>query len=107
MDLLKRDLAPVSSVAWSQIDGEALRVLKLHLAGRKLVDFTGPLGWRLGAVNTGRVIPFTATPIAQVSHAIRDVRPLVELRTAFKLTIQELDCADRGALDLNLQSVIT
>jgi len=107
MDLLNRELAPISNVAWSQIDGEARRVLELHLAGRKLVNFSGPHGWRFGAVNTGRVIPIKPTPIAHVSHSIRDVRPLVELRTPFDLSIRELDCADRGALDLELQSVIT
>jgi len=107
MDILKRELAPVSSAAWRLIDAEARRVLKLHLAGRKLVDFTGPQGWHFGAVNTGRLIPIKASPISQVAHSIRDVRPLVELRTAFELTIQELDCADRGALDLELQSVVS
>ena len=44
MDLLKRELAPVTQEAWAQIDEEASRVLKLHLAGRKLVDFSGPHG---------------------------------------------------------------
>ena len=39
MDLLKRQKAPIVSEAWQQIDEEARRVLKLHLAGRKLVDF--------------------------------------------------------------------
>src|SRR5438045_2139861 len=57
MDLLKRELAPITSEAWQQIDEEARRVLKLHLAGRKLVDFSGPHGWQLGAVNTGRLKP--------------------------------------------------
>jgi uncharacterized linocin/CFP29 family protein len=41
MDLLKRQKAPIVSEAWAQIDEEARRVLKLHLAGRKLVDFSG------------------------------------------------------------------
>jgi uncharacterized linocin/CFP29 family protein len=41
MNLLKRELAPITADAWKQIDDEARRVLKLHLAGRKLVDFSG------------------------------------------------------------------
>ena len=55
MDLLKRSLAPITPEAWEQIDEEAKRVLRLHLAGRKLVDVDGPYGWQHGAVNTGRL----------------------------------------------------
>ena len=105
MDLLKRGLAPVTSEAWAQIDDEARRVLKLHLAGRKLVDFSGPHGWALGAVNTGRLLHIEKSP-DQVGHAIRDVRPLIELRTPIELPMLELDYASRGASDLDLDPVV-
>jgi len=48
MNNLRRELAPISSEAWREIDAEASRVLKLKLAGRKLdlsvalEDFAGP-----------------------------------------------------------------
>jgi uncharacterized linocin/CFP29 family protein len=106
MDLLKRELAPVTGEAWEQVDDEARRVLKLHLAGRKLVDFSGPHGWQLGAVNTGRLKQIEPTAPDKVAHAIRDVRPLVELRSNFKLPILELDYSARGADDLDLDPVI-
>lgn len=106
MDLLKRSKAPIVDEAWAQIDEEARRVLKLHLAGRKLVDFSGPHGWGLGAVNTGRLKHIESGPVEHVGHAIRDVRPLVELRTPILLPILELDYAARGADDLDLDPVI-
>ena len=106
MDLLKRELAPITSDAWEQIDEEARRVLELHLADRKLVDFSGPHGWTLGGVNTGRLHHIEKPPIAGVGHAIRDVRPLVELRAPIALPILELDYAARGARDLDLDPVI-
>src|SRR5262249_52316122 len=106
MDLLKRELSPVTTEAWQQIDEEARRVLKLHLAGRKLVDFAGPHGWGLGAVNTGRLTQIEGSPVDQVGHAVRDVKPLVELRTPIALPILELDYAARGAQDLDLDPVI-
>jgi len=106
MDLLKRGKAPIVDEAWAQIDEEARRVLKLHLAGRKLVDFSGPHGWNFGAVNTGRLEHIEKGPIENVSHAIRDVRPLVELRAPIVLPILELDYAGRGANDLDLDPVI-
>ena len=55
MDLLKRELAPVLPAAFAAVDAEAARVLKLNLAGRRIVDFRGPHGWELAAVNTGRL----------------------------------------------------
>jgi uncharacterized linocin/CFP29 family protein len=106
IDLLRRELAPITAEAWKQIDDEARRVLKLHLAGRKVVDFSGPHGWKLGGVNTGRLKDIKGTQGAQVGHAIRDVRPLVELRSPIMLPTLELDYAARGADDLDLDAVI-
>ncbi|HEY4187859.1 MAG TPA: family 1 encapsulin nanocompartment shell protein [Polyangia bacterium] len=106
MDLLKRELAPIAGEAWEQIDAEARRVLKLHLAGRKVVDFSGPHGWKLGGVNTGRLLHIEAPPVPEVGHAIRDYRPLVELRSPISLDLLELDYAGRGAEDLDLDPVI-
>jgi uncharacterized linocin/CFP29 family protein len=105
-DLLKRIHAPITPEAWAQVDDEARRVLKLHLAGRKLVDFSGPHGWTLGGVNTGRLTRIDKGPIAGVSHAVREVQPLVELRSPFTMKILELDYAARGATDLDLDPVI-
>ncbi|MEO8703137.1 MAG: family 1 encapsulin nanocompartment shell protein [Kofleriaceae bacterium] len=106
MDLLKRELAPITSEAWTQIDEEAKRVLELHLAGRKLVDFSGPHGWQLGGVNTGRLERIEKDPVEHVAHAIRVMRPLVELRSPIVLPILELDYAARGARDLDLDPVV-
>jgi uncharacterized linocin/CFP29 family protein len=106
MDLLKRELAPITAEAWQQIDEEARRVLRLHLAGRRLVDFSGPHGWQLGAVNTGRLKHIQPTAPNTVAHAIREVRPLIELRSTFMLRQLELDYAARGAADPDLDPVI-
>jgi|HubBroStandDraft_1064217.scaffolds.fasta_scaffold06480_4 uncharacterized linocin/CFP29 family protein len=106
MDLLKRKKAPLTDEAWQQVDDEARRVLKLHLAGRKVVDFSGPHGWKLGGVNTGRLKPIGKDPAGGVSYALRQVQPLVELRAPFTMKIEELDDASRGADDLDLDPVI-
>ena len=106
MDLLKRRHAPLTTEAWEQVDEEARRVLKLHLAGRKMVDFSGPHGWKHGSVNTGRLGPFAEGSIKGVAHAVRVVQPLVEVRAPFTMKIAELDSASRGADDLDLDPVI-
>jgi uncharacterized linocin/CFP29 family protein len=105
-DLLKRDLAPITPEAWKQVDDEARRVLELHLAGRKLVDFSGPHGWTLGGINTGHLKGIDKGPVAGVSHAVREVQPLVEIRSPCTMKLFELDAAARGARDLDLRPVV-
>lgn len=104
MDLLKRHLAPIVPEAWNLIDEEARNVLSLHLAGRKLVDFRGPFGWELAAVNTGELRPIKDTP-EHVHMDLRHVQPLVELRVPIRLDIAQLDTVARGAVTPDLGNV--
>lgn len=106
MDLLKRDLAPVLPEVWKEIDREATRVLQLNLAGRQLVDFDGPHGWQVAAINTGRLILLEKEPEPGVRVALREVQPLIELRVPFQLPIMELDTFPRGNRGVDLAPVI-
>lgn len=106
MDLLKRELAPILPEAWEVIDMEARRVLRLHLAGRKLVDFSGPHGWKLAAVNTGRLELLKDEPAPDVCVGVRIAQPLIELRTPMRLSIMDLDSVARGATDPDLGAVV-
>ncbi len=45
MDMLKRNLAPISAEAWEEIDEQAAAVLKTHLSARRAVNVQGPMGW--------------------------------------------------------------
>ena len=105
MDDLRRELAPISSAAWEEIDNEAKGTLELHLAGRKVADFSGPSGWDTSAVGLGRVNTLERQPTDGVSAALRAVQPLVELRAPFTLSREELAALDRGARDADLQPV--
>ena len=42
---LFRDRAPITEAGWEEIEKEAKRTLRGMLAGRRVVDFRGPLGW--------------------------------------------------------------
>jgi uncharacterized linocin/CFP29 family protein len=106
MNNLKRDLAPLSGAAWSAIDAEARRVLKLKLAGRKLVDFEGPLGPSAAAVNTGRIARLEPGPVAGVDAGRREAVNLIELRSYFDLSREDMDAVERGAKDPDLQPLI-
>ncbi len=104
MDLLKRSQAPVTPEAWQQIDDEAKRVLQLDLAGRRLVDFDGPHGWKHAAVDTGQLTIKSEGGLG-VPWGVRGVLPLVEIRVPFDLPIMLLDTAARGAV-VDLPAVV-
>jgi uncharacterized linocin/CFP29 family protein len=105
MNHLLRELAPIAPGAWEMIEEEATRTLKLRLAGRKLVDFSGPLGWAASAVPLGRVERAGAEPAPGVQARVRKVQPFVELRVPFELSREELEAAARGAKDVNLDAL--
>jgi uncharacterized linocin/CFP29 family protein len=98
MNNLHRELAPVSDKAWAQIEQEASRTLKRHLAARRVVDVLGPKGLELSAVGTGHIRQIQA-PGDGIQAAQREVKALVELRVPFELTRQAIDDVERGAAD--------
>ena len=49
MNNLHRELAPISAAAWADIEEEARRTFKRHVAGRRVVDVQGPDGTALSA----------------------------------------------------------
>ncbi|HJQ64163.1 MAG TPA: family 1 encapsulin nanocompartment shell protein [Burkholderiales bacterium] len=104
MNDLLRELAPVSAGAWREIEDEAKRTLRLMLAARKLVDFTGPLGWETSAVKHGRNTSLQSGEPG-VELRLRTVQPLLEVRVQFELAREELEAVARGAKDANLDPV--
>jgi len=104
MDNLHRELAPISDAAWSQIEDEATRTLRRHLAGRRVVDVSGPGGSTLSAVGTGHLHDIQA-PHDGVLARQRGVKPLNEFRVPFRVDRSAIDDVLRGAQDSDWQPV--
>ncbi|MEV0297189.1 family 1 encapsulin nanocompartment shell protein [Nocardia sp. NPDC050710] len=104
MNNLHRELAPITAEAWSAIEEEATRTFKRHIAGRRVVDLSGPHGTDYSAVGLGRTTAISA-PSEGVQARQRVVAPLVELRVPFALSREELDNVERGAKDADLDAV--
>ncbi|MGH9747308.1 MAG: family 1 encapsulin nanocompartment shell protein [Candidatus Acidiferrales bacterium] len=102
MNNLHRELAPISDEAWAQIEEETSRTFKRYIAGRRVVDVTGPSGTELSAVGTGHLKNITA-PGAGIVARQREVRALVELRVPFELERHSIDDVERGANDSDWQ----
>jgi uncharacterized linocin/CFP29 family protein len=106
MNHLLRELAPISTAGWQEIEKEAARTLKTTLAARRLVDFVGPQGWTASAVGTGRSDGIASPTDNKVRARLRQVLPMVELRVPFEMSLADLDDVERGAKDADTDAVI-
>jgi uncharacterized linocin/CFP29 family protein len=105
MSHLLREHAPITEEGWRRLDEEARERLTPALAARKLVDFDGPRGWEHSAANLGRSEELSGPPGEDVTGRQRRVLGLVELRARFAVSRSELDDAERGAEDLDLEAL--
>ncbi|WP_264916647.1 family 1 encapsulin nanocompartment shell protein, partial [Mycobacterium kiyosense] len=87
-----------TEAAWGEIELEASRTFKRHVAGRRVVDVSEPGGPAAAAVSTGRLIDVEAPTNGVVAH-LRASKPLVRLRVPFTLSRYEIDNVERGAND--------
>ena len=53
--MLYREIAPVSSNAWNEMDERAEEVLKMVLSARKVVKVIGPKGLDYNVITEGRL----------------------------------------------------
>ena len=102
MDVLKRELAPISLRAWDEIDKRAKEVLQNYLSGRKVVHVNGPMGLDFTSVTEGRIEIHNDELL---NYGVYSVKPLIEPRVSFKLGRWELDNIERGAKDINLDAL--
>jgi uncharacterized linocin/CFP29 family protein len=104
MNNLHRELAPISAVAWAQLEDEARRTFKRHVAGRRVADVPPAGGVELSGVNLGHLQSIDA-PAEGVIARTRRAQPLVELRVPFTVDRQQVDDVERGAKDADWQPV--
>jgi uncharacterized linocin/CFP29 family protein len=98
MNNLYRDLAPVTEEAWAEIESEATRTFKRHIAGRRVVDVSEPGGPAAAAISTGHLLAVGAPGDGVIAH-LRESKPLVRLRVPFTLSRNDIDDVERGSQD--------
>jgi uncharacterized linocin/CFP29 family protein len=98
MNNLYRELAPITDEAWGEIETEATRTFKRHIAGRRVVDVSEPSGPVTAAISTGHLLDVTSPGDGVVAH-LREARPLVRLRVPFTVARGDVDDVERGSQD--------
>jgi uncharacterized linocin/CFP29 family protein len=104
MNNLHRELAPISTAAWADLENEARRTFERHVAGRRIVDVPAPGGVQLSAVSTGHLEAIAPPAEGVVAHT-RRFQPIVELRVPFTVDRQQVDDVEAGAKDADWQPV--
>lgn len=108
-DHLLRDLAPIPTRAWKEIDEEARQRLTPLLAARKLADWVGNGGWRRDAMSLGRVVDLASPPAGVAAEGVsarqRQVLPLAEFRVPFTVSRREIEDIQRGATDADFDDL--
>ena len=104
MNNLYRELAPVTDEAWEQIEEEATRTFKRHIAGRRVVDVSAPSGPVTAAVSTGHLLDVGSPGDGVVAH-LRESKPLVRLRVPFTVGRSDVDDVERGSQDSDWDAV--
>lgn len=102
MDNLYRELAPISSAAWADLEEEVRRTFRRHVAGRRVVDVADSAGEQFAALGTGHQRPIDG-PSDGVTAQIRQALPVVEVRVPFTLDRRQVDSVERGATDADWQ----
>ena len=106
MNNLHRELAPVSDAAWADIEAEARRTFEQNVAGRRVVDVTGPDGPALASVSTGHLAEIEPPGDgAGILAWRRTAQQLVQLRVPFTVSRLDVDNVERGAQDSDWQPV--
>jgi uncharacterized linocin/CFP29 family protein len=98
MNNLHRELAPITDEAWAEIELEATRTFKRHIAGRRVVDVSEPSGSVTAAISTGHLLGVAPPGDGVVAH-LRESRPLVRLRVPFTVGRTDVDDVERGSQD--------
>ncbi|RVU55545.1 family 1 encapsulin nanocompartment shell protein [Anaerosphaera multitolerans] len=106
MDVLKRNIAPLSTEAWSEIDKRAKEVIRSILSARRVLEVNGPKGWDYTSIQIGRLKDLD---VIEREHSVRtgifETQNLVEARISFDLNKWELDNVQRGAKDVDLTNL--
>ena len=98
MNNLYRELAPITEAAWGEIELEATRTFKRHIAGRRVVDVSEPGGPVTAAISTGHLRDVAPPAEGVVAH-LRESKPLVRLRVPFTVSRTAIDDVERGSQD--------
>jgi uncharacterized linocin/CFP29 family protein len=96
MDILRREIAPLSGEVLKQIDEAVAGMARRTMAARTVATFEGPRGWNQVAVALGTVTPHK-TREGQAVVSLPDVVLLAEIRAAFTVTWGTIEAVERGA----------
>jgi len=108
MRYLPREDAPFSDLVWGMIDKAVIGAARSQLAGRRLLEITGPLGLGVRSVEQGeRAVGGEVTfGSAKAALSAANAQPIPLLHAEFAIPIRDVAAAEERGVQLELRQAV-
>ena len=108
MRYLPREDAPISERVWDMIDGAVLNAAKSQLAGRRILEITGPYGLGYRGIDQGERAAGMEASWADATAALSSaaIQPVPMLSAGFLIPIRDVASAEEHGVRLELSPAV-
>jgi uncharacterized linocin/CFP29 family protein len=108
MRYLPREDAPISDRIWDTLDGAVFGAAKSQLAGRRLLEISGPYGFGYRAFDRGEQPAGVEVTFSDSSAALSSaqIQPIPMLSSGFTIPIRDVAVAEEQGVRLELRSPV-
>jgi uncharacterized linocin/CFP29 family protein len=108
MKYLPREAAPFGADVWSKIDNAVIGAAKSQLAGRRLLEIEGPLGFGTRVVDEQeRLVELAVSEDAGAVMTVPAAIPIPMINATFSLPIRAVAAAEGGSAPMDLRAAAT
>jgi len=108
MRYLPKDDAPFADSIWDAIEKTVLGTAQSQLAGRKLLEMTGPVGLGVRVLENAEATVDTAVShgSAEASLSAAQAHPIPLLRASFSVSVRDVAAAQERGVHLELRGAV-
>jgi len=108
MRYLPREDAPISGRIWDMIDGAVVGAAKSQLAGRRLLEITGPYGFGYRSFDRGEQPSGVEVAFSDATAALSsaEIQPIPMISSGFTIPIRDVATAEEQGIRLELRSPV-
>ncbi|MFB3881613.1 MAG: family 1 encapsulin nanocompartment shell protein [Armatimonadota bacterium] len=108
MRYLPREDAPISGRIWDMIDGAVVGAAKSQLAGRRLLEITGPYGFGYRAFDRGEKAAGVEVKFSDATAALSsaEIHPIPMVSAGFMLPIRDVATAEEQGIRMELSAPV-
>ncbi len=108
MRYLPREDAPISDRIWDMIDAAVMGAAKSQLAGRRLLEITGPYGFGYRSFDRGEKATGVEVSWSDATAALSaaEIQPIPMLSAGFTIPVRDVATAEEQGVRLEVRSAV-